>query len=363
MCVRDHQSRVFSLVFLNALYSPLSLYVSAHQSGNLAMRGRPKPLLLVIGAICVLLGHNVGRANVFTELATWNVNNETGSGTRPNTRQIILDGGATYVNSQSNTFAGSQAFGVTGFRVSFLNTTGGNVAAGNWNVIAATKATNAGTPMNATAIFTEARLAFVPGTGSFLTDDPSTWGNLATATAVYSLKPPEAARAGAGQDILTQFITNTIEGADISQPSTFGGSLVFREIINNFINNSTMTPGAPFTAEDFIDEGLLADFDEQLLNSPIEAGGPDNDTSIRALELLDLNAIFSFFFPGEVFATGVGAGPGTNFDPIFNNGAGGTLGDFGGTIQADLFPVSQFQQEDQPVVPEPASLLIWSSWA
>jgi len=310
-----------------------------------------------VGALTVVtFGAGSACAGIFvTEQADWNRGLFAGGGATVN----FFDGngapGVTYVNqvTPGGPLPGSQFVAVGAVVISSLTTSpppGGPsvnpIATGASSHAVAIFAVQGNlTPGLGGAVtvnFTDGRMTIHQiGADTFNQNDVSTWGFGNSTIAEFLLKAPEPVISGDGFQIggggLSADEINTLS-ATIAIGQLLSGNFLFKEgTPNNLITTTTGDPG-------FDAEGLLAIFAET-----ITAGSGSTPSSAALLNTIASAAGLGFgIVPG--FAN-FGSGTHTDFLPFIVNGDFRTT-----TTLSNAAPGREF---DPPLVPEPASVLLW----
>jgi hypothetical protein len=217
-----------------------------------------------------------------------------------------------------------------------------------------------------TATFTAGRAFAVRyAVGAFDSRNPESWGS-GTIVAEFALKPQEAVVSGdpLGADVnFAPFQTNQSSVNSLATQQT-QGVFLFREdsqpgqtpgdnLLSN-VDQSVIPPGLLF-----IDESLIADIDQTLLFTDLEAFELGvNPGGLNAADLFILNLIASLAGfadlggAGTGFATGLGGGV-TDFNPQFPPpDLDGPTGDFFATLGVDNYVAVQAQ------TPEPGTMTL-----
>lgn len=213
------------------------------------------------------------------------------------------------------------------------------------------------TPPSSTATFTEGRLYIVSvAQGTFDPRNPDTW-NFGGAFVEFNLATPEDVIPGSGQALVFDASTINQSSANSTADVQAQGRFLFEEdstAAQNAIPDSgdawmsvTSTVGIP-TGE----EGLLSQTTQTVEVLDFENLG------LTATDLAVLNAIFADMATKAglgplVFATGLGPGLDSNFNPQFPPPAGdGPTGDFRAELQTRNAPGAF------AIIPEPASFVL-----
>lgn len=178
--------------------------------------------------------------------------------------------------------------------------------------------------------------------------NPATWAPAGTAFATFTLAPPGNVFPGSGSPALSAQLTFPADQVNSSTVVVGNNNQsVGRAVFANGPGASAfLLPGSGPAPQPPL--GLFSTFSQNVETS-VTAG----NSGLTAADLTLMNGLQAEFTPGTpVWATGIGAGPSTNWNPLFS-GTSAVTGDFRaqGIPGVTLFPYGA-------AVPEPASLTL-----
>jgi len=305
------------------------------------------------------IGATARADTLYTELATI-TNTAFGQANQNNIGRYAVQGGVSYTNTIAQSVPGTVSVNDTFIAVgavpvtSYIDNAGNTVpiAAGNTQIFTfvvqghVTAATPGGGLT--TVHFDQSVFALTPPTvpGAFNTGLPLSWGSLGPKAGVwYGLGDNNVVKGNlnAAPDLFAASQTNLI-ALNLVTATLAQGNILFKDAVPDVDNVKTTTtdPFPPGTAIKF--EGLVGVFNEQIADP---ASAVNN---IDAADLAQLNLIvqsyaalgnangqsFSAFATATGFATGLGAGPVTNYNPGAAIGGGAGTGDFPSNLSGNV---------------------------